>query len=415
MPQQAGFEFDTVLDRRNTHCEKWDGMQEHFGVSPEDGIALWVADMEFAPPPAVRAALRTMLDGVLGYPADYGDYHAAITEWMRRRHGWHVQPEWISATHGIVVALNIIVQAFCRPGESVVVQPPVYYPFFGAVRNNGCRVVANRLVRGADGLYAMDFDALEEQLDDTVRMFILCSPHNPGGRVWSRAELERLAELCLARDVLIVADEIHHDLVYPDAPHPHTVLASIAPEVAARTITCTSATKTFNLAGTLTGNVIISDPRLRRQFERQMHRAGMYLPNAFGMAAATAAYTHGEPWLEALLPYLASNRDRVAEVVRSLPGVEGTPLQGTYLAWLDFSGFCTAWAAKHGAAQDKGGTVTDKDSMDEVVRRIQQQARLALNHGHTFGPGGERFMRLNFACARPQLEEALARLARAFG
>ncbi|UZP66529.1 pyridoxal phosphate-dependent aminotransferase [Desulfovibrio mangrovi] len=388
------FDFDTVINRNNTHCEKWDDMQAYFGVSPADGgIPLWVADMEFLPPPAVKEALASMLEGVLGYTGDYREYHAAIAGWMQGRHGWTIKPEWIFATHGIVMAVNTIVQAFCRPGDNVILQTPVYYPFFGAVRNNGCRVTANRLVRNGQGKYEMDFDALEAQMDGRTRMIVLCSPHNPGGRVWTRQELERLAEMCCRHDVLIVSDEIHHDLVYGDAGHPHTVMASLSPEVAARTITCTSATKTFNLAGTLTGNVIISDPALHRQFERQMHRAGMFLPNAFGMAAATAAYTQGDDWLDTLLPYLAANRDAVAQAVAGLSSVSTMPLEGTYLAWLDFSGYCAE---------------TGRD-MQEVVRRIQQEARLALNHGHTFGPGGESCMRLNFACAKSQLSEALQR------
>jgi cystathionine beta-lyase len=399
MPVSAHrFDFDTVIDRNNTYCEKWDDMQTLFGVSPaEGGIPLWVADMEFLPPPAVKKALSAMLDGVLGYSGNYAEYHASITGWMERRHNWHIEPQWIFASHGIVMGVNLAVQAFCRPGDNVVLQTPVYYPFFGAVRNNGCHVTANRLVRNGQGRYEMDFDALEAQIDARTRMLILCSPHNPGGRVWTRPELERLAELCCRQDLLILADEIHHDLVYPDAGHRHTVMASIAPEVAARTITCTSATKTFNLAGTLTGNVIISDPALHRQYERQVHRAGMFLPNTFGMIAAMAAYTHGEAWLDSLLPYLAANRDAVAQAVEALPGVDCMPLEGTYLSWLDFSGYC-----------ERTGC-----DMAEVVRRIQQDARLALNHGTTYGPGGENGMRLNFACAKSQLSEALQRFVQA--
>ena len=236
----------------------------------------------------------------------------------------------------------------------------------------------------------MDFEDLERRIDSRTRMLILCSPHNPGGRVWTRSELERLAELCFSRDVLIVSDEIHHDLVYEGSDH--TVLASLGSDAARRVITCTSASKTFNLAGTMTGNVIIGDEDLRMKFREQVMRCGFHHPNSFGVMAATAAYTHGEPWLEELLVYLGKNRDRIGEVCgRSLTGVTSMPLQSTYLAWLDFSGTGLP--------------------MEEVIRRVQEEARLALNHGTTFGPGGESFLRLNFACPRLMLDEALDRLA----
>lgn len=386
-----GYDFDTVIDRRDTHCEKWDVMEERYGVSPENGIAMWVADMEFRPPPEVNEAVRRAADhGIHGYPAVFDDYHASIVQWMERRHGWRVEPEWITTSHGIVNAVNLLIQSFCKPGDGVIVQSPVYYPFFGAVTNNGCRLVHNRLSR-VNTRYEMDFDDLERMADKATQMLILCSPHNPGGRVWNRDELERLAELCLKHDILIVSDEIHHDLVYKG--NTHTVLASLDPEVARRVITCTSASKTFNLAGTMTGNVIIANAALRQRFRDQLNRCGIHGPNSFGVLAATAAYSNGEAWLGELLTYLEKNRNRIEEVCgRSLPGVSSMPLEGTYLAWLDFSGTGLP--------------------MKEVIQRVQKEAGLALNHGSTFGPGGENFLRLNFACPRSVLEEALDRLVR---
>ena len=386
------YDFDTIIDRRGTHSEKWDELTERYGVSPEDGIALWVADMEFLPPPEVNQALaRAVEHGIHGYYGDPGDYYAAVTCWMERRHNWRVDPDWIVPTNGIVNAVNILVQSLCAPSDRVILQTPVYYPFFSAVTANGREIAANPLVLD-HGKYRMDFDHLERLVDQGARMLILCSPHNPGGRVWTRAELTRLGEICLSRDVLIVSDEIHHDLVYPGAVH--TVLASMSPELGNRVVTCTSASKTFNLAGTMTGNVIIGNPEIRRKFVEGMGRCGLYGPNVFGPLAAVAAYEHGEPWLEALLDYLAENRDMVADAAGRMPGVANMPLEGTYLAWLDFSGTGLP--------------------MGEVVRRIQEEARLVLNHGHTFGQGGENSMRLNFACARPQLAEALERLTRVF-
>jgi len=387
------YDFDTVIDRRGTQCLKWDSMEDRYGVSPEDGLAMWVADMEFRPPPEVNEAIQRAAEhGIHGYPGDPAPYHEAIVNWMSRRHSWAVQPEWISTTHGIVNAVNLLVQAFCEPGDKVIVQPPVYYPFFGAVTSNYCEVIHNRLVQ-FDGRYQMDLEELDRQAVPGTRMVILCSPHNPGGRVWTKAELTALAEFCLEREILIVSDEIHHDLVYEG--HTHTVLASLGPEVARRTITCTSASKTFNLAGTMTGNVIISDDSLRRRFQLQMARCGMHGPNSFGPLMSTAAYNYGEPWLDELLVYLRSNRDRVDEVVRnSLPGVVSMPLEGTYLAWLDL------WGTEL--------------SMEEIVRRMQEDARLALNHGPTFGHGGDKRMRLNFACPRSMLDSALERIVSAF-
>jgi cystathionine beta-lyase len=387
------YDFDTVIDRRGTHCEKWDAMEARYGVSPHNGLAMWVADMEFKPPPEVNEAIRRAADhGIHGYFGDPFSCHEAIVSWMNRRHGWAIEPDWISTTHGIVNAVNLLIQAFCEPGDKVVLQTPVYYPFFEAITCNGCRVISNRLVQ-FDGRYRMDLQELDHQVDSSTRMLILCSPHNPGGRVWTREELEELAEFCLSRNILVVSDEIHHDLVYEG--YPHTVLASLDPEVAQRTITCTSASKTFNLAGSMTGNVIISNESLRRRFKARMARCGIHSPNRFGPLTTEAAYNYGEPWLEELLLYLEGNRDLVEEAVRrDLPGVIPMPLEGTYLAWLDF------W----------GTGLT----MEEIVRRVQEEARLALNHGPTFGAGGDKHMRLNFACPRSMLEEALERLIQAF-
>jgi cystathionine beta-lyase len=387
------YDFDTIIDRRGTQCLKWDSMKDRYGVSPDDGLAMWVADMEFHPPPEVNEAIRRTADhGIHGYPGDLNSYHEAIVNWMGRRHGWFIEPKWISTTHGIVNAVNLLIQAYCKPGDKVIVQPPVYYPFFGAITANGCEVINNQLVR-IDGRYQMDLKELDQQAGPATRMMILCSPHNPGGRVWTRVELEALAEFCIERDILIVSDEIHHDLVYEG--HSHTILATLGPEVASRTITCTSASKTFNLAGAMTGNVIISDDTLRRRFHLHMARCGIHMPNNFGPLMATAAYEHGEAWLEELLVYLLGNHDKVMEVVeKGMPGVACMPLEGTYLAWLDF------W-----------GTGL---SMEEIIRRVQEEAKLALNLGPTFGHGGDKHMRLNFACSRSMLESALERLVDAF-
>ena len=386
------YDFDRTIKRKGTHCEKWDELDSHFGMTGEGNLALWVADMEFAPPREVGQSLRDMLDKeIFGYFGDYTDYNNAVCQWMDKRHGWKVDPDWILCSHGIVMGVNTIVQAYLRPGDKVILNTPVYYPFFMAIENNGCHVLANKLVKES-GKYVIDFDDLETKMAGGAKMMILCSPHNPGGRVWTKDELTKIAELCLKHDVMLVSDEIHQDLVF--SPNRHTVMASLDNEVADKVITCTSATKTFNMAGTMTGNVIIKNQKLREQLWAQMSRIGMFQPNGFGPVAATAAYTHGQDWLDQLLDYLKINRDLIRERIKKMQGVEAMELEGTYLAWLDFAKMPM--------------------SMDEIVSRVQDKAKLALNHGPDFGPGGEKHLRLNFACPKAMIIEALDRLEAAF-
>ncbi|MEX2521033.1 MAG: MalY/PatB family protein [Paracoccaceae bacterium] len=392
LPLQS-FDFDRPINRLGSHSVKWDGLKGRFGEHAVGALPMWVADMEFAAPPAVNAALAAAVEhGVHGYYGDPSAYLAAIKGWMKRRHGWEIDEGWILTTAGVVNGVNLAIQAYCQPGDGVIVQQPIYHPFAPAIRNNGCHVVGN-LLSYADGRYGMDLDALAKSVDAKTRMLILCSPHNPCGRVWSKDELTAIAEFCLERGILIVSDEIHHDLVFDG---PHTVLATISPEVAARTVTFTSTSKTFNLAGGHTGNAIISDPELRRAYVRQMERCGMMSSNRFGYLMATAAYAEGEEWLEALLVYLKGNRDYIDRMVAErLPGVRSPRLDATYLSWLDFS----------------GTGMTDA----ELVKRFEHDAKVICNHGASFGPGGSGFMRLNFASPRAMVEEAMERIVGAFG
>lgn len=385
-------DFDRPIPRIGTHSAKWDSLEARFGVSPHGTLPMWVADMEFAAPDAVNNALREVVDlGVHGYYGDPASYHAAIQGWMKRRHGWAIETDWILTTAGIVNGVNLAIQAFCRPGDGVIIQEPIYHPFAPSIRNNGCHIVGN-LMRYENGRYEMDLEALAAQVDAKTRMMLLCSPHNPTGRVWTRKELTALAEFCIERDIIIIADEIHHDLVFDG---PHTVLATISEEIAANTITFTSSSKTFNLAGGHTGNAIISDPLLRRRMHRQMERCGMLASNRFGYIMAEAAYNEGDEWLEALLIYLKGNRDYLDKrVAEDLPGVTSVKLDATYLSWLDFSG--TGMPEK------------------EVISRFQGKAKVICNHGSSFGPGGNGFMRMNFACPRSMVEEGMDRLAEAF-
>lgn len=388
----TSFDFDRPISRLGTNCSKWDGLTSRFGAHAEGALAMWVADMEFAAPPAVTEALRAAVDhGVHGYYGDPSAYLAAIQGWMKRRHGWEIEQGWILTTAGIVNGVNMAIQAYCKPGDGVILQQPIYHPFAPSIRNNGCHVVGN-LLSCKDGRYCMDLEALAKQVDAKTRMLILCSPHNPAGRVWSREELLAIAEFCMERNILIVADEIYHDLVFDG---PHTVFATLSPEIAANTVTFTSASKTFNLAGGHTGNAIISNPVLRKQLARQLERCGLNSGNRFGYLMTTAAYAEGDEWLEALLVYLKGNRDYIGKVVaEKLPGVTAPSLDGTYLSWLDFSGT---------GMEDR-----------EIIDRFEKQAKVICNHGSSFGPGGAGFMRLNFACPRPMLEEAMGRITEAF-
>jgi cystathionine beta-lyase len=385
------FDFDEIIDRRNTHCTKWDLMEARYGVSPADGLSMWVADMDFRPPQAVNDALAAALaHGVHGYFGDDRDYRAAIAGWMARRHGWTVEPEWILTHHGIVAATALCVQTFTRPGEGVILFTPVYHAFARVIAANGREIVESPLVQ-RDGRYHMDLHALAARLRGHERMVILCSPHNPGGRIWTPEEQRALAEFCAAHDLLLVADEIHHDLVLPG--HRHVPMPLAAPQVLDRLVMLTAPTKTFNIAGALTGNLIVPDGALRRRLAHAL-LAGGISPNRFGALMATAAYAGGDAWVDALTAYLAGNARVFDDGIHAIPGLRSMRLEATYLSWVDFSGTGTAPA--------------------EFTARVEQGARIAANHGPTFGTGGESFLRFNIATPRSRVEEAVRRLQSAF-
>ncbi|SNX72872.1 cystathione beta-lyase [Cereibacter ovatus] len=384
--------FDERIDRRGTHSVKWDMMEKLYGVPTSTGIAMWVADMEFRPPSCVQAAVEKMAShGVYGYFGDESDYLGAIRWWMAHRHGWEVAPEWIFTTHGLVNGTALCVDAYTAPGDRVVLMTPVYHAFARVIRAAGREVVECRLAQ-ENGRYVMDFDAWDAQMTGAERMLILCSPHNPGGRVWTVEELRQVADFCTRHDLILVSDEIHHDLVFPG--HRHTVMSLAAPEITERLVMMTAGTKTFNIAGAHTGNVIIPDPKLRARFAGRMAALGISA-NSFGLFMMTAAYSaEGAQWVDELVSYLDGNRRIFDEGVNAIPGLRSMPLEATYLAWVDFSG--TGMTA------------------DEFTRRVEQGAQIAANHGATFGAGGETFLRFNIAAPRAQIEEATERLSRAF-
>ena len=383
--------FDEIIDRRDTHCAKWDKMESLYGVPRDTGIAMWVADMDFRPPPVVQDTLKALLDhGVYGYFGDDSAYLGAIQWWMENRHGWRVEPEWIFTTHGLVNGTAMCIDAFTAPGDGVVLFTPVYHAFAKVISAAGRKVVECEMPN-VDGRYQMDFDAWDAQMTGAEKMVVLCSPHNPGGRVWTRDELQGMADFAKRHDLVLVSDEIHHDLVMPGSTH---IPMSRIEGVSDRLVMMTATTKTFNIAGSHVGNVIIEDPELRAKFSGRMMALGLS-PNSFGLFMATAAYSpEGAAWVDELVTYLDGNRRLFDDAVNAIPGLASMNLEATYLAWVDFSGTGMA--------------------RDEFTRRVQQDAQIAVNHGPTFGKGGDSFLRFNIATPRARVEEACNRLKEAF-
>jgi cysteine-S-conjugate beta-lyase len=387
------FDFDRVIERRGTHASKWDNMAKLSGIAAADAIPMWVADMDFAAPPGVsEALLAETRRGVHGYYADTGSWAAALVAWLRRRHDFSVDPAWISPTPGIVAGLGLIVQALSAPGDEVVVFPPAYHAFRRIILANERRILDAPLIE-RDGRYVMALEALRARLTPRSKVVFFCSPHNPGGTVWRVDEIRALADFCAEHDLILVSDEIHADLVFAGAKHTPTMLA--APHIAERLITCVAATKTFNLAGAHVGACITSNAELKRRLDARVMASGLGSYNSFGMLATEAAWRTGDQWLEALLPYLTLSRDAFdRRIEAAVPGARSMRLDATYLAWVDFAGTGL--------------------SPEDVAGRVKGRARIFASPGPQFGPGGETWLRFNFATPRPLLEEALARLEAAF-
>ncbi|MGO4404993.1 MalY/PatB family protein [Bosea sp. RAF48] len=385
-------DFDELIDRRGTHSAKWDTMEKNYGVSASDGIAMWVADMDFRPPPCVQQAVERMAShGVYGYFGDDRTNSDAIRWWMKTRHDWEVASEAIFTTHGLVNGTALCVDAFTAPGDGVVLMTPVYHAFARIIRSAGRQVVECQLPV-EDGRYVLDIPGWDAQMTGRERMLILCSPHNPGGRVWTADELREIAAFCKRHDLILVADEIHHDLVMPG--YRHTVMPLAAPDIVDRLVMMTATTKTFNIAGAHIGNVIIPDEALRERFRARMNAHGIS-PNSFGMAMATAAYSpEGAAWVDRLVAYIDGNRKLFDDGVNAIPGLRSMPLEATYLAWVDLAGTGMERA--------------------EFTARVEKQAKIAVNHGPSFGTGGDSFLRFNLATPRATVVEAVERLQEAF-
>jgi cystathionine beta-lyase len=387
-------DFDRVIERRGTHAAKWDMTAKLSGITAADAIPMWVADMDFAAPPGVTQALAAAVDrAVHGYYADTGTWAAALTDWLAMRHGVSIKPEWVSPTPGVVSGLGLILQAVSEPGDDVVVFPPAYHAFRKIIVANQRRILDAQLVQ-RQGRYAMDLEALGAMLTPRTKVVFFCSPHNPGGTVWSVEEIRALAAFCAEHNLILVSDEIHCDLILDGMKHTPTMNA--APEIADRLITCVAATKTFNLAGAHVGACVTPNAALKRKLDARIAASGLGSYNSFGMLATEAAWRTGEAWLNELLPYLRGNRDLFdTRIEAAAPGARSMRLDATYLAWVDFS--ATGLSA------------------EDVAKRVSGSARIFASPGSQFGPGGDTWLRFNFATPRSILNEALDRLDDAFG
>ena len=377
------YNFDELISRRGTNSYKWDSAADA-GVLP-----LWVADMDFRTAPAITEALaRRVAHGIFGYTRVPEAYYNAVTGWFARRHGWHFKKEWMIYTSGVVPAVSAIIKALARPGDKVLVQTPVYNCFFSSIRNNGCEAACSPLLRTGD-TYRMDFDDLERKAaDPAVKLMLLCNPHNPAGRVWTREELTRLGEICLRHDVTVVADEIHCELVFPE--YTYTPFASISEEFQRRSVACVSPSKAFNIAGLQIANIVAADDGMRERIDRAININEVCDVNPFGVEATIAAYNEGEEWLTQLIGYLKGNYEFMKDYcTKHLPDFPTAKLEGTYLVWMDCS-------------------VLHIPS-EELERQLVEQARLWLNAGAMYRSPKEGFMRWNIACPRQRLAEALDR------
>ncbi|WP_164661761.1 MalY/PatB family protein [Tropicibacter sp. Alg240-R139] len=384
--------FDDLIDRHGTHSTKWDMMEPLYGVPADTGLSMWVADTDFHPPEAVRRKIHEVADGVLGYTNLDADYKGAIQWWMEHRHGWNIEQDAIFTTTGLVNGVGLCLDTFTAPGDGIVLFTPVYHAFAKVIRAAGRTVIECPLVNN-DGRYEMDFASYDAVMTGSEKMVILCSPHNPGGRVWTQEELQGVADFAKRHDLLLLSDEIHHDLVY--AGHKHIAMQNADPSITDRLLMLTAPSKTFNIAGLHTGQVIIPDPDLRARFATRMAALSV-APNSIGQFATATAYSpEGAEWVDAQVAYLHQNRQIFDAAIAKVPGLSSMKLESTYLAWVDF-------------------TDTGMDR-EEFTGRVEQDAQIAANHGTTFGLGGESFLRFNLGTQRSRIEEACARLTRAFG
>ncbi len=381
--------FDEIINRENTDCLKYDARLQRFGKA--DVQPLWVADMDFRIPDFITAKFQQLIDhGIYGYHIKTDIYYNVIVEWFQKRHNYNTEARNIIFTPGVVPAISYIIKALTEKGDKIILQPPVYYPFFHVVRDSQREIAYNQLIENS-GNYIIDFDDLEAKAKD-AKMIVLCSPHNPAGRVWTKDELSKMADICLKNNVIIVSDEIHCDLVFP--PDKHIPIGSLSKEIDDITITCHSASKTFNLAGLSTAYVFTNNQELKKVLKNYIGNLHVDSLNTFGLNALVSAFTEGEEWIGELLQYLWANYEFLENYIsHHIPQIKIFKPEATYMAWLDFREF----------------KLSDTDLKNLII----QKSGLGLNDGPTFGPGGSGFQRINFACPRQKLAEALDKLNRA--
>lgn len=385
---ERNLDFDTVMNRKNTRCIKYDFANKR-GM-PEDVLPLWVADMDFKTSSYIEDALvERVKEGIFGYSDVQTPYFEIVRDWMKKHHQWDVKEEWLIKTPGVVFALAMAVKAYTNPGDNVLIQLPVYYPFAEVIKDNGRKVISNTLYLGEDNRYHIDFEDFENKIvKENIHLFLLCNPHNPVGRVWQEEELIKLGDICVKHNVIVVSDEIHQDFIFKGK---HNVFANLKKEYQDISITCTSPSKTFNLASMMISNIFIPNPKLKVKFRKAMTAAGMSQLSVMGLIACEVAYSQGEQWYQAMHHYVKENIEFTrAFVEENLPNVKMIDTEGTYLVWLDFRG--------------------TKLSDEEINKRIIYDAKLWLDHGKMFGECGEGFQRINVACPRSLLKEALTRL-----
>lgn len=383
------YNFDEYVERRNTKSVKWDGMKEVFGT--EDALPMWVADMDFlSPPEVVNALIERAKHGVYGYTLKDEGFYNSLINWVKKRHNWEIERKWIVATPGVISALSLAILTFTKPSDEIILQPPVYYPFFRVVSGLGRKIVYNPL-KFENGRYTIDFDDLERKINGKTKMLILCSPQNPTGRVWTEEELSKLGNICKRNDILIASDEIHADIVYKE--YKHTPIASLN-DFANNTITFMAPSKTFNVAGLNTAMTIIPNEELLKSFSMMLENMGLGIGNVFGITASQSAYENGEEWLEALLDYLKENLEFLKSfVAERMPQVKVVEPEGTYLVWMDFRSL---------------------NMSDEELRTFMlEKTKVALDDGYIFGPGGSGFQRINIATPRMILKQGLERIENA--
>jgi len=383
------YDFDSLIERKNTCSIKYDPLSRG---KPVDVLPMWVADMDFAAPPCVQTVLVSRAQhGIFGYSEPGASFWIAVREWHKNRFGWNIEKDWLVITPGVVNALYLAVRAFSKPGDAIVIQQPVYYPFASSVQKTGRTLLVNELCFNS-GRYEIDFVDFENKIKN-AKLFILCSPHNPGGRVWKHDELFRMGEICLKHGVIVISDEIHQDIVF--SPNKHLVFAALDDRFAGISVTCTSTSKTFNLAGLQHANIFISDEKLRALFKQEYEICGLSQPGIMGLISCEAAYTGGAQWLEQLIDYLNGNMSLLDSFLKTnIPKIKLVKPEGTYLAWLD----CRELGL----------------SVKELNAAITEKAKLWLNDGVMFGRGGSGFMRMNVACPRAVLENAFERLKKVF-